>query len=320
MLDRVYKKNLSFNNMGEKQKIISDIYFDRAGYGSLKTTLADARDKDKTIKMEDVKEFFKKNVEEKRKPRGENSFVAPRSFWEYQLDLFFISKNDLEHQQKFRVGLVLIDIFTKYAVVIPIKSKQPPDVLAGMMEGMNKMGKKPKMIYSDEEGSLNSDVITSYLDEEKIEIHRTRGHPAFAERFIRTFKDKLYKRIANDEKKGKADIQWIDYITEIMLTYNTKDVHSATGLTPKEARQPRNDAKAKISMTIKARKSRMYPEIRVNDNVKIMRKKAITEKANTSHWLKEIFRVERIEKKLGQEYYFVEGRDKGLLRHELLKV
>ena len=60
MLDRVYKKNLSFNNMGEKQKIISDIYFDRAGYGSLKTTLADARDKDKTIKMEDVKEFFKK--------------------------------------------------------------------------------------------------------------------------------------------------------------------------------------------------------------------------------------------------------------------
>ena len=72
-----------------------------------------------------------------------------------------------------------------------------------MMEGMNKMGKKPKMIYSDEEGSLNSDVITSYLDEEKIEIHRTRGHPAFAERFIRTFKDKLYKRIENDEKRVK---------------------------------------------------------------------------------------------------------------------
>ena len=76
-----------------------------------------------------LKSFSRKNVEEKRKPRGENSFVAPRSFWEYQLDLFFISKNDLEHQQKFRVGLVLIDIFTKYAVVIPIKSKQPPDVL-----------------------------------------------------------------------------------------------------------------------------------------------------------------------------------------------
>ena len=28
------------------------------------------------------------------------------------------------------------------------------------------------------------------------------------------------------------NIQWIDYIDEIMLTYNDKDVHSATGQTP----------------------------------------------------------------------------------------
>ena len=306
--------------MSEKQKIISDIYFDRAGYGSLKTTLQDARKKDSSIRLEDVKEFFAKNVEEKRKPRGENSFVAPHSFFEYQLDLFFISPNDVETQQKFRVGLVLIDIFTKYAVVIPIKSKQPDDILAGIMEGIKKMGKKPKMIYSDEESSLKTETITSYLEEEKIELHKTRGHPAFAERFIRTFKDKLYKRIENDEKKGKDNIQWIDYITEIMLTYNTKDVHSATGLTPKEASKPKNETKAKISMTIKARKTRMYPEIKVGDQVKIMRKKAITEKANTSHWLKEIFTVERIQKKLGQNYYFVGGRPLGLLRHEMLKV
>ena len=90
--------------MSEKQKIISDIYFDRAGYGSLKTTLQDARKKDSSIRLEDVKEFFAKNVEEKRKPRGENSFVAPHPHFEYQLDLFFISPNDVETQQKFRVG------------------------------------------------------------------------------------------------------------------------------------------------------------------------------------------------------------------------
>ena len=44
--------------------------------------------------------------------------------FEYQVDLFFISKNDLENQ-KFRIGLGLIDIFGKYAAVIPIKSKEP---------------------------------------------------------------------------------------------------------------------------------------------------------------------------------------------------
>ena len=70
--------------------------------------------------MADVEEFFKKNVEEERKPRGENSFVAPHAYFEFQVDLFFISSNDLENQ-KFTIGLVLIDIFTKYATVIPIK-------------------------------------------------------------------------------------------------------------------------------------------------------------------------------------------------------
>ena len=118
----------------------------------LGATLKDSREKDKTITMKDVEEFFKTNVEEKRKMRGEKSFIAPHANWEYQVDLLFISKDDLENQQ-FRIGLVLIHIFSKYAAVIPIRSKEPPDVLAGVMERLQKMGDKPKMFYSDEEAS-----------------------------------------------------------------------------------------------------------------------------------------------------------------------
>ena len=50
-----------------KQKIISDIYFDKAGYGSKKITLEDAKKKDPSIKISDVETFFKDNVEVKRK-------------------------------------------------------------------------------------------------------------------------------------------------------------------------------------------------------------------------------------------------------------
>ena len=35
-------------------------------------------------------------------------------------------------------------------------------------------------------------------------------------------------------KRGK-NIQWTDYNFEILLTYNDKNIQSATGLTPKEA-------------------------------------------------------------------------------------
>ena len=63
--------------MSEKQKIINDIYFDRAGFGSKSRTLAEAREKDKTITMGDINEFFRKNVEQQRRPVGQNSFIAP---------------------------------------------------------------------------------------------------------------------------------------------------------------------------------------------------------------------------------------------------
>ena len=66
---------------------------------------------------------------------------------------------------------------------------------------------------------------------------RTRGHPALAERFIRTFKEKLFKMVGANEEKGKQSIQWTNYLAEIMLTYNKKDVHSATNQTPNEARK-----------------------------------------------------------------------------------
>ena len=67
---------------------------------------------------------------------------------------------------------------------------------------------------------MYSKAVKEYLEGEKIEIHRTRGHPAFAERFIRTYKDMLFKQVEADEKKGKQNIQWIDYNLEILLTYN----------------------------------------------------------------------------------------------------
>ena len=316
--------------MSSKQDVISSIYYDRSGFGSRATTLKDAREKDKSITKEDVEEFFRKNVEEKRKPRGENSFVAPHAHFEYQVDLFFISKNDIENQ-KFRIGLVLVDIFSKYATVIPIKSKEPPDVLAGIMEGLQKMGDKPNMFYSDEEGSLYSKTVIEYLEGEKIEIHRTRGHPAFAERFIRTYKDMLFKRVEADmsgaksrdergEKKGKQNIQWIDYNLEILLTYNNKMVSSTTKFTPLEAKNKKNEFEVKLNISLQAKRNRTYPEVDVGDRVKIMRKKGISEKERTSHWVRTPQTVKRIDKKLGQNYYFLDDDKRGYLRHELLKV
>ena len=84
--------------MSDKDKIISEIYYDQAGFGSIATTYKDAKKKDASITMQDVKEWFQENVERKKRLSGYNSFIAPDINFEYQLDLFFISKNDLDNQ------------------------------------------------------------------------------------------------------------------------------------------------------------------------------------------------------------------------------
>ena len=306
--------------MSSKQKIINDIYYDRAGFGSKAVTLKDAREKDKSITKEDVEEFFKKNVEVKRKPRGYNSFVAPHNNHTYQIDIFFISAKDLKVKQKFRAGLVCIDVLSKYAVVVPVKRKVTNSVIKGTEKAIEKMGKKPKIIYSDDEKAIASAEFRNFVESEGIELYRTRGHPAFAEAFIRTFKSKLFKRIEHDEKQRKPNIQWIDYITEIMLTYNNKDVHSATNQTPYEARKKENELKSKINVSAKAKKNALYPELSVGDRVKIKRKKAITEKERSSHFLQGEYIVEEIFEKLNQTYYKLTRYNRPLMRFELLKV
>ena len=302
--------------MSEKQKIINDVYFDRAGFGSKSRTLEEAREKDKTITMSDINEFFRKNVDQKRKPVGSNSFVAPHSAYEYQMDLFFI--NDLE-DQKFRVGMLMIDIFDKFMHVVAIKGKKEEDLASGMIECSHKMGKKPKIIYTDDEGAMNKEAIQKYLQEQNIEHHRTRAHPNFSERAIRTFKDLLYRRVEADQKKGKNNIQWTDYIFEILLTYNNKMKHSATGFTPKDARKPSNELKVKLHLNMNAKRNRVYPELSVGDEVKIFRKRKPNEKERVSNWSQNVYTIERIDEKLGQKYYYVGGNDRAYLRFELLK-
>ena len=99
-------------------KIINKVYYDPVGHGSITSTFKEAFQPDKPITLNAVKQWFKSNLETTKQVKGSNSFVAPYPYYDYQLDLMFFS--DLENQN-FEQGMLCIDIFTKYAVVVPIK-------------------------------------------------------------------------------------------------------------------------------------------------------------------------------------------------------
>ena len=113
-----------------------------------------------------LKIFFEKSVEIKMNPRGYNSFVVPHNNHRYQVDIFFISKKDLKVKQRYRAGLVCIDCLSKYAVVVPVRRKETGSVIQGTKKAIEKMAKKPEIIYTDDEKAIASAEFQAYVESE----------------------------------------------------------------------------------------------------------------------------------------------------------
>ena len=109
-----------------------------------------------------------------------------------------------------RYGLVAIDNFTKIAEVIPIKNRTPESIIEGLKKITGSMG-KPKQLYSDEESSVKSTKMVTFLNRTEIKSAQTSTHGHTVERFIRTFIDNLYRRL-DALKQSKKWFRHIDNI------------------------------------------------------------------------------------------------------------
>ena len=87
-----------------------------SGFGSIQQTFAEARKLDKTITLNDVKEWKEKNIVRKTNLPGYNSYVASEPRFEYQVDPCYVNLGE----QKFKYGLLAVDIFTKQVEVVPM--------------------------------------------------------------------------------------------------------------------------------------------------------------------------------------------------------
>jgi hypothetical protein len=81
------------------------------------------------------------------------------------------------------------------------------------------------------------------------------------ERFNRTFKNMVWKRLKADRTKKKT---WQDFVDDVVKTYNST-VHTATGMKPIEARQPENTLQTKENLEMNRHSTRTYKEIDVGD-------------------------------------------------------
>ena len=100
-----------------------------------------------------------------------------------------------------------------------------------------------------------------------------------------------------------------------MLTYNNKNEHTATKMTPSEATKEDNTMEAKLNMLLKAKQNRKYPDLKIGDRVKNMLKyDKFTKKESNPIYSDLKYEIENIDEKHNLKLYMVNGRQR--LRNE----
>ena len=108
---------------------------------------------------------------------------------------------DMQLLSKYNKGirflLCVIDIFSKYAWVAPLKDKKGISIIKAFQIILKQSNRKPNKIWVDKGSEFYNAYFKKWLRDNDIVMYSTHheGKSVVAERFIRTLKSKIYKYI-----------------------------------------------------------------------------------------------------------------------------
>ena len=122
----------------------------------------------------------------------------------------------------FRFLLCVIDIFSKYAWVIPLKDKKGISILNAFQIILKKSNRKANKIWVDKGSEFYNSSFKKWLKDNDIEMYSTNneGKSVIAETLIRTLKNKIYKYMTSISKTVYID-KLDDIVREYRNTYHT---------------------------------------------------------------------------------------------------
>ena len=97
----------------------------------------------------------------------------------------------------FRFLLCAIDIFSKYAWVVPLKDKKGVSIVNAFQKILNDSGRKPNKIWVDKGSKFYNNSFKKCLKDNDIKMYSTHNErkSAVSETFIRTLKTNKMKPV-----------------------------------------------------------------------------------------------------------------------------
>ena len=238
--------------------------------------------------------------EELHKPKRKN--YTRRKIVVNHIDEIFAA--DLVEMQKFaklnkgyRYLLTCIDIFSKFAWVIPLKDKKGITIKNALQKIFKQ--RKCKFLWTDRGTEFYNKQVLDLLNENNIKLYSTNNSEiksAVIERFNRTFKNMMYKKFTENNNTIFYNI-----LDELVNNYNNK-YHSTIKMSPIEASKKINEKKIKNIYNFE--KTKKPGKFRIGDRVRLSLEKNIFEKSYETNWTEEIFVIYDI-KYSNVPYYYL---------------
>ena len=102
----------------------------------------------------------------------------------------------------FRFLLCVVDIFSKYAWVVPLKDKKGIRFVNAFQKILKESDKKPNKTWVDKASEFYNNSFKKWVKDNDFEMYmiHNEGKSVAAERFIKTLKNKIYKYMTSISK------------------------------------------------------------------------------------------------------------------------
>ena len=210
--------------MSNWEKYLKDIYLDPshpASFGSPDRLYKIAKKEGKhKISHSQIKRWIQKQESYSLNKGVKRKFQRGRVVVEGIDDQFDIDLASLiyyaDDNDGYKYLLVVIDIFSRYGWVEPLKDKTAKEIVKAFDKILQE-GRIPKRLRSDAAKDFTSEQFQKYVKSKNIThfVTHTEKQANYVERFIKTLKSKIFKYMVE-----KNSPRYIDVLPKIVESYN----------------------------------------------------------------------------------------------------
>ena len=206
--------------------------------------------------------------------------------------------SDLVEMQQFskwnkgyRYLLMVLDVFSKYGWIIPLKDKKG-ETVSEALKTLFKEGRIPRYLWVDKGKEYYNKHVKELLEKNNIQMYSTENEEksSVCERWNRTIKTKMWKQFT-----VQGNTQYLGVLPKILKHYNNTK-HNSTKMTPIEASKKKNEGIVYFNLYGNMEISKQKPKFEIGDKVRISKyKRKVFDKGCTPNWTEEVFTIDKIQ-------------------------